>query len=255
MLKQNLVHHFLSLSCSQKLHRNMITARFDEKFEVKKLTKGNKHETLELMKQHFMNDYVLKYVPSFHPQDIEDYLNSRFDKCVKQDYSFAIFEKSSKIMVAATLNYIRKKEPQATGNPNLSPALQNLSNLMAQLEENLFETLKCDAVFDIGINTTVHTAYRNFGFFTLIAEGCLYLSLQTGCKYLTVRPTTEYLIKAGDYDKRFKLLNEIRYADFVDPITKEKPFINAKYPHVRAQLLFIDLKKLKVEHSNVFSKL
>ena len=110
---------------SVRMMQNMTTAkkRFRERFEVKRLTEADKHEAAELMKKHFVDDYVLQYIPNLQLQDVDSYIKTSFDMCLKQNYSFAIFEKSSSSVIAAVLNYIWKKNQNPYNNKELSPAL------------------------------------------------------------------------------------------------------------------------------------
>jgi len=257
MLNRTLRLNMKQFSGTSRLIQSMVNGNqcHDDRFEVKRLTVHDKHETVELMKQHFVHDYVLQYIPNLGSRDVENYITSSFDMCVKQNYSFAIFEKSSSSMIAAVLNYIRSKNQNARRNENLSPALQQYANFTDQLEKNMFEFLKCEKLFHIGINTTVHAAYRKLGLFSVIEQGCQYMGLQSNCDYMVVRATTEYLVKAADVVQLYKVLNEIQYVDYIDPETHENPFANVQYPHVRARLLYLNLKELRIKPIPLLAKL
>ena len=234
----------------------------DAKFEIKPLTLASKNEALKLMKDHYQKDSLFQYIPEIKQSDFVDYENARFDISLKENYSLGIFEKKSgSTLIAFALNHIAKKEEKSScdGNFGLNHAthcgaLQAYKRFFNELSASTFDILKTDEVFFAG-SATVHSDYRNLGLFNVLQKCCVYLGLKSGCEYLIGRPTSEYVIKVAMAAGYYRCIKKVNFIDYIDPVSGLRLFANAKFPHVRAQILCVNLKEMSSKPYFNLSKL
>ena len=230
---------------------NKVMANFglDSRFEIKPLTSKHKDETIELLAQYYINDSVMQYIPGLKHSDIIEYLSTRYDHCIKQNYSVGVFRKSGNPLIALSLNYVKRRLPDgsySSAHSCTASAILAYDKFMAKLDGNLYDRLKTDKLFHAGM-TAVHADYRKLGLSGVIEKCCIYFGVKSGCDYMVLRPTMEYLIKSFADAKCYVILNEMKYADYIDPDSGSKLFPDVKFPHVRVQSLCIDLKKIESE--------
>ena len=96
------------------------------------------------MENHFIKDSLLRYVPGMTHSDLVEYEVTRLNNCMKQNYSFGIFEKSpDSTMIAVSLNnIIKNSESFASSLPNWSSPLQTCVRLFTLVDANIFDVLK-----------------------------------------------------------------------------------------------------------------
>ena len=217
----------------------------NSRFAVKPLTLANQNEVITLMKHHYLKDSLFQYVPGMTPSDFVDYETERFKTCILQDYTFGVFEKSSSRLVATAFNKIVKSQSKgdfAQGHLEGSNPMQVYERFVGEISANTFEILDVEDIFHCG-GITVHRDYRRLGLARITGECSLFVGSKSGCEYLVTRPSSEYVIKIAMRLKGYNVLKEMKFADYVDPVTGLNPFAEAKFPHLRIQVGCIKMKE------------
>ena len=243
MLQKNLNKN--NLLAWQDVNKFFLTLNAaSSRFEVKPLALANQNEVITLMKHHYLKDSLFQYVSGMTPSDFVHYETERFKTCMLQDYAFGVFEKSSSRLVATAFNKIVKSQSKgdfAQGYHEGSNPMQVYKRFVGEISANTFEFLDADNIYLIG-GVTVHSDYRRLGLGANLTKCSRYEGSKSGCKYLVARPSSEYAIKLVLRIKNYTVLKEMKFADYVDPVTGLNPFAEAKFPHLRIQVGYVKLK-------------
>ena len=218
-----------------------MSASLPDGFYFKRLNEEDTNEVCQFLSKFYIGkDNHMSLIRGMTDEDIISYNNARVTYRLKQPYSAGIFEKPTDILVAVTLGFVREKEStpdhgvEKNKTSELNP-VQLALNFASTLEGDIYDRLKVEKVFEKGMRVT-HSDYKNRGFSNLLDRVVCHFGTQSGCKYIITKSTNEYVCR--NFEKNFPdaILDEIKYADYVDPITGANPFIDPKHPYVRAIL-------------------
>lgn len=211
-------------------------------FQSKKLSHEHEAEVFDLITEHYSKDFYFNWL-GLKGQDIDHYNIIRAKMKLKQDWSVGIFNKETNKLVAVSLNVVQRKgetlDPEvqdfAYEETYLSDELQEIVELFAELEANIFDLLQVDQIFYAGMET-VHPNFRKRGISYKLYQESESFARESGCKYIVASPTNEYICKSF-LKKNYRVLKEINYTDFYLK-TKAKVFSKVTYPYVKTQLVY-----------------
>ena len=237
-----------------------MSASLPDGFYFKRLNEEDTNEVcLFLSKFYIGKNNHLHLIRGMTDEDIISCNNARVMYQLKQPYSAGIFENPTGKLVAVTLGFVREKEwtpdygMEKNKTAELNP-LQFALNFASTLEGDIYNRLKVEKVFENGVKVT-HSDYQNRGFSNLLDKVVCHFGTQSGCKYIIAKSTNEYVCRSFEKNFPDAILNEINFADYIDPIIGANPFINPKHPYVRAMLTVRtvdDLKELDPIILNLF---
>ena len=102
-----------------------------------------------------------------------------------------------------------------------------MKRIFATFEKGIFQTLQAKKLFYNWI-AVVHKDYRKQGLLTVMTIKSDQLANQVGCdyviRYLGIDVLVDAFLKSEKHGYRH--LKEIRYRDYVDPVTHLNPFAN-----------------------------
>jgi len=218
---------------------NKVSSDFYEAFEVRKLSFKDLDE---------VTNFVMKYYTPREPlgqifKVDQDVLKAKDMMRVKEklqhNASFGCYEKVSGRLVAvcfATIHDKRQEQDPRTDSEIVKevPALNFVRRLLLQLEANLHEKLNANKIMMTGIGT-VHPDYIGQGTMTAIGVRLMEVAIETGCEYVVGVAVSKYAQEANE-KSGLTALREIKYSDFVDPVTGKKPDLQLSSIHTHAKL-------------------
>ena len=221
-----------------------------ERFYAKRLNCNDTKTVSEFLAKYCIgeNNYM-KLIKDTKDEDIIDYNNKRIKFRLKQPYSVGIFEKSTEKLVAVALGYVREKKLELDHEipkneiSQITP-IQLALNFVSTLEGDIFKMLNIDKVHEVGMGC-IHPDYKNHGLMIMVVELAHHIARESGCKYSITKVTNEYLVKHVEKYNPERIKKQIKFLEYVDPITGINPFVNPKFPYVRAILLCLEINRLE----------
>ena len=221
----------------------------ERRFQVRKLTSKDEKEVLELVVHHYSRDlYLNKY--GLHGEDIDEICRIRAKLKLKHNWSLGVFERSTKKLVAVSLNVVKtgsletKSDALQQKKSVLPPQIEVIQRCLLKFEAGVFEELKADKIFYYGMGT-VHKNYRRLGMQKLLRLKNEILAHEAGCQYMITSLSSNFLITSRSSNMGYFVLRELFYPDYVDPVTNLKPFTNMNPTYQRLQMVckVINLKE------------
>jgi len=217
---------------------------FYEKFEVRKLKMKDLDE---------ITDFVIKFHTARNPfKDIfkmdrniyEARDVTRVKEKLKYDTSFGCYEKISGRLVAVSFATIHDKiqEPVPRTDATIGkdiPALQYAMRFIQYMERDLYGSLNANRIMMTGAGA-VHPDYVGTGIMPAMNNHLVKLGLETNCEYIVGVTVTFYSQRACE-KMGLSVLREVKYADYIDPVTGKKPDLDLSTIHTHAKLFYYRL--------------
>ena len=206
---------------------------------VKRLNSNDTNTVSEFLAKYYIgeNNYM-KLIKGMKDEDIINYNNKRVKFRLKHPYSVGIFEKSTEKLVAVSLGYVREKKLELDHEipkneiSQITP-IQLALNFVSNLEGDIFKILNVDKVHEAGMGC-IHPDYKNHGLMIMAVEFAHHIARESGCKYSISKVTNPERLK-----------NQIKFLEYVDPMIGINPFVNPKFPYVRAFLFCLEINQLE----------
>ena len=227
------------------------------KFDVRQLTQSDLEVVQDLVWEHFGEEvYFKKY--GWKGEWVAQFCKTRVKIYLKQNWSFGLFDKSTNKLVAVTLNTIAEESLESQHEELeregfiAHPKLIEVQRAWATLEEGIFQKLQAKKLFYCGM-AVVHKDYRKQGLLTAMTIKSDQLANQAGCDYVICYLSVDLLVDAFLKSEKhgYRLLKEIRYRDYVDPVTRSNPFPDVHPRYERMLVVYRDTKHASDVNSNL----
>jgi len=219
-------------------------------FQVRKLSMKNYEEFMNFITIHYFEDHEKSIFGDV--KDMKKYNAVRVKMKLQQDWSLGIYDTTINTLVGVMMMTVEKKvlDPCAK---SLDPCkhdfdkvgfrenlkLQQIDQFFATLEAGVFDMLQVDKLLYVGM-VTIHVDYRKQGLLYLVSATATNMEWETACKYSVNCPTNEFACHSAK-NLGFSVIREINYADY-DSQNGTNLFANAKYPNIKAQLTYREIK-------------
>lgn len=211
-------------------------------FEIRMVTEKDETEVLDLILNHFSRDFYRNWL-GLEGEEVDLYNIMRAKKKLIQNWSLGAFEKSTNKLIGVELVEVQERgktfHPQVKDFPHddlqLSKNLEGVVKFFEELEEGVFDLLNANKLF-VGGMGTVHKSYRHQGVLHKLTDKAEELMAISGSDCGIGTPTNEYLCRMHSHDG-YHILREINYFDYFQR-TGLNIFAHAKYPYVKAQLVY-----------------
>lgn len=190
------------------------------------------------------NFYLTNYAPrdvrrqtfGVCEEDLREFYTASFQAVLAHNATFGCYSRQTGELAALTAaEFQRRNEPITVVNTKhaeeRNPRIAALFRFQRYLKRDLHEALNADKLLmmrwvavspsHIGNGLNIHLD----GYLTNLAK-------ETKCECMVYGMISEYTIKTCEI-LGLSVLREINYADYVDPVTKVKPFLKITAPHTR----------------------
>lgn len=197
-----------------------------------------------------INKHIAKYysyeVPDrlmfkLTPKDIGNLDYERVKKKMKCNCSFGFFVKATEELVALHLNTIHERH--STNNPPTDGEMTSDNKGLAAflrfslfVEGDIFKDLNASKFMVLSMACCM-PQYRDIRLNASLIEAGEKLATSRGCDYIVSHAVSRFsqriLLRAG-----YKVLREVQYAKYVDPLTGKKPGLILSAVHPSTMLLY-----------------
>ena len=207
----------------------------DTEFEAKKVSIEDADDIIELINKYYSEENNRDFQRKW--KDFNQFNAIRVRLKLQQNWSFGVFEKSSKKLAAVMLCCVQESQLESTKSEieheglHLSTELQNLGQFYAKLEANVYEILNTEKLFYTGM-VTVHSKYRKRGIASFLFETSQKLAAEAKCDYVVATPTNDFL-SSSLARRGWTILREFKFKDY-DCQNGTHLFPNPAYPRTKA---------------------
>ena len=210
----------------------------DAEFEGKRVSIEDAEQIIELVTAYFSEENNRDFQSKW--KDYNQFNAARVRLKLRQNWSFGIFEKTSKKLVAVMLCCVQESQLELTESEieheglYLSTELRDLQEFFAKLEANVFEILNTEKLFYTGM-VTVHSEYRKRGIASFLFETSQKLAAEAKCDYVVATPTNDFL-SSSLARRGWIVLREFNLEEY-DRQNGTHLFLNPAYHRTKACLI------------------
>ncbi|CAK8695449.1 unnamed protein product [Clavelina lepadiformis] len=208
-------------------------------FAWKKLKQDDFEQIKVFHMEYYLKDEPTDVMLEVDTNELDDMECDRINECLLQAASLGITETTSGKLIAMSLNKIRRFEDIAlSGNYSSREtyACKVFKDMHEIFSEDLPRFLSGKTIYCIQM-LSVHHHYRRMGFMTSLVAKCEDIAKELECEYIVVVSSsafTQRIFERGKYVK----FSEVKFSDFVDPDSGEKPFKKSHPPHTHTKCYY-----------------
>nr|XP_039266575.1 uncharacterized protein LOC120342002 [Styela clava]XP_039267435.1 uncharacterized protein LOC120342594 [Styela clava] len=202
------------------------------------LTDEDLDEVIKFIQTHFIPFEPLSAAANVKAEEEKEFPRILIKNSLWQAASIGAFDNSTGELCAVRVNSLGKN------NDRLVPEDESMSTAKMHKVQRILRAIKGGMLKNVvgtenymeHIFVSVNQAYAKRGIATELYRRSELLANQHGCKKLIAICSNSYTRRSTE-KIGYKLINEIKYDNYIDEVTGEKPFANMKTPHSTISLV------------------